>query len=92
MKYTLEGTADKSFKLYYSIQDNRCGPAKVGFSELTCQNNLLLLDNNISTCKNVRVFNTITLNLIQPAVLSSLAESESIVNAVHEETSSCRRA
>lgn len=31
MKYTLEGTADKSFKLYYSIQDNRCGPAKVDF-------------------------------------------------------------
>lgn len=31
MKYTLEGTADKSFKLYYLVQDNWCGPAKVDF-------------------------------------------------------------
>lgn len=47
--------ADKSFELYYSTQDNRCGPAEVsGFLALACQYNLLLLDSNISTCKNGR--------------------------------------
>lgn len=91
MKHTLEGTADKSFKLYYSVQDNRCGPAKVDFQHQLAK---IICYCWIVTFPDTKMFrfSTITFNLIQPAVLSSLAESEDNVSAVHEEPFSCPQA